>query len=205
MSGIWSPYRATHAIYSQVTLEEATTKSQEMNVMFMETSAKAGHNVKSLFKKIAMSLPGMESQADKDAANTSTFVLRRCRGTSSSCEYSRLVRRNRCHDDQSCRGSRSFPMSMLAMLDISLHGPTSHCFAFRLPLNVGHCTYVALCHAFHCEGGVPFQTVTDWRQRVWMADLEPSWRSCVWRQEETELGSGDVDPGGFPSTAPTKS
>lgn len=28
--------------------------------MFMETSAKAGHNVKSLFKKIAMSLPGME-------------------------------------------------------------------------------------------------------------------------------------------------
>jgi Ras-related protein Rab-6A len=28
--------------------------------MFMETSAKAGHNVKSLFKKIAMSLPGMD-------------------------------------------------------------------------------------------------------------------------------------------------
>ncbi|EIN07148.1 GTP binding protein [Punctularia strigosozonata HHB-11173 SS5] len=58
----------------QVTLEEATTKSQEMNVMFMETSAKAGHNVKSLFKKIAMSLPGMESQADKDAANTKIDV-----------------------------------------------------------------------------------------------------------------------------------
>jgi len=30
--------------------------------MFMETSAKAGHNVKSLFKKIAMSLPGMEKE-----------------------------------------------------------------------------------------------------------------------------------------------
>lgn len=32
--------------------------------MFIETSAKAGHNVKTLFKKIAQALPGM----DKDAA-----------------------------------------------------------------------------------------------------------------------------------------
>lgn len=31
--------------------------------MFIETSAKAGHNVKTLFKKIAQALPGM----DKDA------------------------------------------------------------------------------------------------------------------------------------------
>ncbi|TFY82556.1 hypothetical protein EWM64_g1451 [Hericium alpestre] len=52
----------------QVTLEEATAKSQQLNIMFMETSAKAGHNVKSLFKKIAMSLPGME----KDSQNSET-------------------------------------------------------------------------------------------------------------------------------------
>lgn len=52
----------------QVTLEEATAKAQELGIMFMETSAKAGHNVKSLFKKIAMSLPGME----KDSQNTDT-------------------------------------------------------------------------------------------------------------------------------------
>ncbi|KAF9792177.1 ras-domain-containing protein [Thelephora terrestris] len=44
----------------QVTLEEANAKAAELNIMFMETSAKAGHNVKSLFKKIAMSLVGME-------------------------------------------------------------------------------------------------------------------------------------------------
>jgi len=50
----------------QVTLEEATAKSTELNILFMETSAKAGHNVKSLFKKIAMSLPGM----DKDSTAT---------------------------------------------------------------------------------------------------------------------------------------
>jgi len=50
----------------QVTLEEANAKATELNIMFMETSAKAGHNVKSLFKKIAMSLVGMEK--DNEAA-----------------------------------------------------------------------------------------------------------------------------------------
>ena len=29
--------------------------------MFIETSAKAGHNVKTLFKRIAQALPGMET------------------------------------------------------------------------------------------------------------------------------------------------
>ncbi len=56
----------------QVTLEEATAKAQGLNIMFMETSAKAGHNVKSLFKKIAMSLPGMEKDSQSsDAQNAS--------------------------------------------------------------------------------------------------------------------------------------
>lgn len=58
--------------YRQVTLEEATQKATELNIMFMETSAKAGHNVKSLFKKIAMSLPGMEKEGQAaDGQNTS--------------------------------------------------------------------------------------------------------------------------------------
>jgi len=37
--------------------------------MFIETSAKAGHNVKTLFRKIAQALPGMENtmqEAGKD-------------------------------------------------------------------------------------------------------------------------------------------
>lgn len=58
----------------QVTLEEATAKATQLNIMFMETSAKAGHNVKSLFKKIAMSLPGMEKDTQTDA-NTSASPL----------------------------------------------------------------------------------------------------------------------------------
>ena len=60
----------------QVTLEEATAKAQNLNIMFMETSAKAGHNVKSLFKKIAMSLPGMEKDnQNTDAQNTSACIF----------------------------------------------------------------------------------------------------------------------------------
>ncbi|SPC66534.1 probable YPT6 - GTP-binding protein of the rab family [Ustilago sp. UG-2017b] len=51
----------------QVTTDEAEKKAQEFNVMFIETSAKAGHNVKVLFKKIAQALPGMDK--DSDAAN----------------------------------------------------------------------------------------------------------------------------------------
>ncbi|EJD53162.1 GTP binding protein [Auricularia subglabra TFB-10046 SS5] len=58
----------------QVTHEEATNKATEMNIMFMETSAKAGHNVKSLFKKIAMSLPGVEKEASADAQNAKIDV-----------------------------------------------------------------------------------------------------------------------------------
>ncbi|KAG6336322.1 hypothetical protein ID866_2771 [Astraeus odoratus] len=58
----------------QVTTEEATTKATQLNIMFMETSAKAGHNVKSLFKKIALSLPGMEKDGQAESPNTKIDV-----------------------------------------------------------------------------------------------------------------------------------
>eukprot|EP01024_Parvocaulis_polyphysoides_P020658 TRINITY_DN19717_c0_g1_i2.p2 TRINITY_DN19717_c0_g1~~TRINITY_DN19717_c0_g1_i2.p2 ORF type:complete len:238 (-),score=15.39 TRINITY_DN19717_c0_g1_i2:347-988(-) len=45
----------------QVTIEEGDAKARELNVMFIETSAKAGFNIKALFRKIAAALPGMES------------------------------------------------------------------------------------------------------------------------------------------------
>ncbi len=61
-------------VHRQVTLEEATAKATQLDILFMETSAKAGHNVKSLFKKIAMSLPGMEKDGQTDA-NTSAYTL----------------------------------------------------------------------------------------------------------------------------------
>uniref|UniRef100_A0A803NHT5 Uncharacterized protein n=1 Tax=Cannabis sativa TaxID=3483 RepID=A0A803NHT5_CANSA len=45
----------------QVSIEEGEAKSSELNVMFIETSAKAGFNIKALFRKIAAALPGMET------------------------------------------------------------------------------------------------------------------------------------------------
>mmetsp|Transcript_25147 Transcript_25147/g.63808 ORF Transcript_25147/g.63808 Transcript_25147/m.63808 type:complete len:212 (-) Transcript_25147:559-1194(-) len=45
----------------QVSIEEGDAKARELNVNFIETSAKAGLNIKALFRKIAAALPGMES------------------------------------------------------------------------------------------------------------------------------------------------
>ena len=57
----------------QVTTEEGEKKAAEFKVMFIETSAKAGHNVKTLFKKIAQALPGMENSGNEQSAPTSMF------------------------------------------------------------------------------------------------------------------------------------
>merc|ERR1712112_389047 len=52
----------------QVSTDEGERKAKELNVMFIETSAKAGYNVKQLFRRVAAALPGMESteQTKKD-------------------------------------------------------------------------------------------------------------------------------------------
>ncbi|CAD5319191.1 unnamed protein product [Arabidopsis thaliana] len=48
----------------QVSIEEGDSKGREYGVMFIETSAKAGFNIKPLFRKIAAALPGMESYSN---------------------------------------------------------------------------------------------------------------------------------------------
>jgi Ras-related protein Rab-6A len=45
----------------QVSVEEGEDKSTKDGVMFIESSAKAGFNIKSLFRKLATALPGMEA------------------------------------------------------------------------------------------------------------------------------------------------
>lgn len=47
----------------QVGVEEGEAKAKEHEIMFIETSAKVGFNVKALFRKIAAALPGMENSA----------------------------------------------------------------------------------------------------------------------------------------------
>uniref|UniRef100_A0A4W3I860 RAB41, member RAS oncogene family n=1 Tax=Callorhinchus milii TaxID=7868 RepID=A0A4W3I860_CALMI len=49
----------------QVSMEEGERKARELNVMYIETSAKAGYNVKQLFRRVAAALPGMDSAPEK--------------------------------------------------------------------------------------------------------------------------------------------
>ena len=49
----------------QVSMEEGERKATELNVMFIETSAKAGYNVKQLFRRVAAALPEMDTTQDK--------------------------------------------------------------------------------------------------------------------------------------------
>ncbi|RRT68495.1 hypothetical protein BHE74_00012656 [Ensete ventricosum] len=70
-SKFWFSY-SKFDVSRQVSTEEGEAKSREFGVMFIETSAKAGFNIKlddmfehwqPLFRKIAASLPGMETLA----------------------------------------------------------------------------------------------------------------------------------------------
>ncbi|PRP85580.1 hypothetical protein PROFUN_06369 [Planoprotostelium fungivorum] len=45
----------------QVSVEEGEGRAKEHDIMFIETSAKAGFNIKALFRKVASALPGMEN------------------------------------------------------------------------------------------------------------------------------------------------
>lgn len=50
----------------KVTYEEGLQRAQEYNSMFHETSAKAGQNIKVLFKKLASKLPNLENTTSHD-------------------------------------------------------------------------------------------------------------------------------------------
>lgn len=47
----------------QVSVDEGEETAKKESVLFIETSAKAGYNVKALFRKLAGALPGMENSA----------------------------------------------------------------------------------------------------------------------------------------------
>jgi Ras-related protein Rab-6A len=54
----------------EVTTAQGEDEARKNNLMFVETSAKVGHNVKTLFKRIAQALPGMEgSEAAAQASS----------------------------------------------------------------------------------------------------------------------------------------
>lgn len=58
----------------EVTTQQGEEEAKKNNLMFVETSAKLGHNVKTLFRRIAQALPGMEgSDAAAQATNQSEY------------------------------------------------------------------------------------------------------------------------------------
>ncbi|KAJ1674481.1 GTPase Ryh1 [Spiromyces aspiralis] len=59
----------------QVSAEEGEKKARDLNVMFMETSAKAGHNVKELFKKVAQAVGVSNDQATQQPTESVNVEL----------------------------------------------------------------------------------------------------------------------------------
>lgn len=55
----------------EVTAAQGEEEAKKNGLMFIETSAKAGHNVKALFKRIAQALPGMEGEGAGAGAGAS--------------------------------------------------------------------------------------------------------------------------------------
>lgn len=61
----------------QVSVEEGEAKAKQLggeNIMFIETSAKGGFNVKALFRKLALALPGVEPPSAVDVKLKTTPV-----------------------------------------------------------------------------------------------------------------------------------
>ena len=68
----------------EVTTQQGEEEAKKHNLMFIETSAKVGHNVKNLFRRIAQALPGMEgaesaatagNQSESDPSDTTVLIL----------------------------------------------------------------------------------------------------------------------------------
>lgn len=49
----------------EVTTAQGEEEAKKNGLMFIETSAKVGHNVKQLFRRIAQALPGMEGEGSR--------------------------------------------------------------------------------------------------------------------------------------------
>lgn len=60
----------------EVTTQQGEEEAKKNNLMFIETSAKVGHNVKNLFRRIAQALPGMEGAESAATAGNQS----RCHG-----------------------------------------------------------------------------------------------------------------------------
>ena len=82
----------------EVTTQQGEDEAKKNNLMFMETSAKLGHNVKNLFKRIAQALPGMEGT---DAAAQASSQSRSTRCAASDLMLTPVLPpSDRCQDER---------------------------------------------------------------------------------------------------------
>jgi Ras-related protein Rab-6A len=59
----------------QISTEEGEERAKKDGLLFMECSAKAGYNVKSLFRKLATALPGSDAVSNgNNAATGANFI-----------------------------------------------------------------------------------------------------------------------------------
>lgn len=59
----------------QVSVEEGEDKANKEGIMFIESSAKAGFNIKALFRKLANALPGVEAAPTQPNTNCKSSYL----------------------------------------------------------------------------------------------------------------------------------
>ena len=150
----------------EVTLEEANQKATQLNIMFMETSDKAGHNVKSLFKKIAMSLVGLEKEGEAaEAQNASTCFLLIPLHIITAGSLTTLVLvipcRNRCHFTAFERRTRGFTVPVLNV------ARCTHVHASDGSTSTPSATHGGLCGWFtRGHGRVGIARAAHWHQRV---------------------------------------
>src|SRR5271155_5707052 len=60
----------------EVTTQQGEEEAKKHNLMFIETSAKVGHNVKNLFRRIAQALPGMEGEGNRGESQSTSISSR---------------------------------------------------------------------------------------------------------------------------------
>lgn len=59
-----------------MSVEEGGDRAKAEGIMFIETSAKGGYNIKALFRKLATALPGMETAPVTSNANLIDIKVR---------------------------------------------------------------------------------------------------------------------------------
>lgn len=79
----------------EVTTQQGEEEAKANDLMFIETSAKVGHNVKNLFRRIAQALPGMQNEAGAVGSQSMCFLVSFLATASESAEL--------CSPWDSCR------------------------------------------------------------------------------------------------------